>query len=196
MLPHHKEEVKRLLQSGDRLKAFQYARDAFQVSLYDAVRLVNTVDQEMNPGKKISIHSFSQDNTFPKIITYVLGALGTFFLAMAIFLLYSDQRSVQTFTKTKGVVVANLIAPDAEGPTYAPEVTYKWEGEEWTYRSGSYSNPPSFQIGEQVDLYVDPSNPSNVFIDSFSQRFVGITILGVLGVILLGALALANKLMS
>lgn len=196
MLPLQKEELKKLLQAGNRIEAVKYARDTFNVSLKDAVRLVNTVDQEMNPGKKIKIDSFTQDSGIPKIAFYVFGGLGILFMGIAVVLFYFDQRAVHTFTKTTGVVVANRLDQDADGSTYAPDVTFQWEGKELMYRSSTYSNPPSFQIGEQVDLYVNPSNPYDVVIDSFSQRFVVIIVFDVLGITFLGVLGLTNKFMK
>lgn len=197
MLPLQKEELKKLIRSGNRIEAVKYARETFNVSLQNAVRLVNSVDQELNPGKKINLNSFSQDGRITKIVSYVFGGLGALFLGISILLFYFDQRAINTYIKTSGIVVANRVDmdSDSEGYAYAPEVAFQWEGTEKIYQSSTYTNPPSIEVGASVNLYVNPNDPSDVIIDSFGQRFVAILVFGGLGAAFLGVLVLTNKFM-
>ena len=53
------------------------------------------------------------------------------------------------------------------------------------YRSNTCTNPPAFAVGEWVNLYYDPQNPSDARIDSFSQNWVGSLIVGGIGLVFL-----------
>jgi hypothetical protein len=186
LLQLHKEEIKQLLRAGERLKAVKFARETFNISLHDAVRLVNTVDQELNPEKKIDSNTFVQRGKVPFLATLVLVILGIIFMGVAIAMFYFDQKAINTFTKTTGEVIALANTSDGEGASYAPVVAFQWEGRELTFQSSTSSNPPGFQVGEEVELYVNPVNPYDVLINSFGQRFTGMLIFGFMGIVFLG----------
>jgi hypothetical protein len=192
----HKEEIKQLLRAGDRLKAVKLARETFHISLHDAVRLVNTVDQELNPGKNITIHAFVQRGKVPFLATILLVMLGIIFMGVAIAMFYFDQKAVNTFTKTPGKVIAMTNTGDAEGASFAPVVAFQWEGRELEFQSSTSSNPPGFQVGEAVELYVNPANPYDAVINSFGQRFTGMLIFGFMGMVFLGIPGLIKLLIK
>jgi hypothetical protein len=71
-----------------------------------------------------------------------------------------------------------------------PVISYNWEGRELTYAGNAYTNPPAFERGERVELYVNPNEPEDVWVNSFSERWLAMTIVGGIGVVFLGFLAL------
>lgn len=188
----HRAEIEKFIKQGKKMQAIKYARDAYNISLKDSVRLVNTVDQELNPDKKIDIDSFSQGGGMPKIFYYVFGIAGVGMILGASYLFYDEQSFATGSVKTIGEVIDYTRDEDASYPV----VRYNWEGEEFTYYSSTGSNPPPYEIGEQVELLIDPLNPNKAMINSFLDRFLGITILGGLGVLFVGILYIAHKAFS
>ena len=68
----------------------------------------------------------------------------------------------------------------------APVIEYEWHGKKWVYASTTYTSPPAFSVNEQVPVYVNRQKPDDVVVDTFSERYFGIFVLGVLGVFFVG----------
>jgi hypothetical protein len=188
----HKAEIVKHLKQVQKVQAIKYARAAFNISLKDSVRLVNTVDQELNPDKKIDLDSFSNVLRLPKIYYVIFGGLGALMMIGAGIMFMYDYNAASKSVKTRGIVIEFRYDEGAASPV----VSYEWNGAEYTYYSTTYSDPPSFQIGEEVELFVDPSDPTNAMINSFSERYLGIIILGGLGAMFLGILFLIDRTMG
>ncbi len=74
-----------------------------------------------------------------------------------------------------------------------PVISYLWEGKELTYVSNTYTNPPAFERGERVELFVNPSDPSDVWINSFVECYLAMTIVGGIGVVFLALFYYLSK---
>jgi hypothetical protein len=189
----HKQEIVKFLNAGQRLQAVKYAADNFKIALKDAIRLVNTVDQELHPDKKINLDSFSPRGMgLPKIFYIAFGGVGGLLLCIAAIMYYYDQHAMNSYRKTEGVVINFRYDEGAASPV----VRYNWEGTDMTYYSSTYSNPPSFDLNETVELYVNPTDPEEAVINSFSERFLGMLIVGGLGAFFLGFILLFHKVMG
>lgn len=126
----------------------------------------------------------------PRVFYLAFGGVGFLLLAIAALLFFFDQRAANLFTRIEGTVIQNQI----DGGTARPVVSYSWEGKDLTYVSNTSTNPPAFEPGERVDLFVNPNDPTDVSIDSFVERYLGMTIVGGIGVVFLGFLALFHYL--
>src|SRR5690606_17960462 len=104
-----KEEVRRLLLEDKKLKAIQYVGTTHKVSLRDAVRLVELVEQEVFPGVKPRRLS----SGLPSIFYWAFGGVGTLLVGIAAYLFYSDQQSIRHYVPVDGVVIENRV--DHEG---------------------------------------------------------------------------------
>jgi len=126
----------------------------------------------------------------PRIFYFAFGGVGTLLLSIAAIIFYFNQKANNQYTHIEGVVVRNQFINGMSRPI----ITYSWEGKELTYMSTTYTNPPAFERGEKVELFVNPSDPDDVYINSFSQRWLAMTIVGGIGVVFLGFLALFHYL--
>jgi len=237
-----KEEVKRLLASGQKLQAIQYLTDTFQISSQEANVLVEAVEREEeanvqeSPAFSVSSTALSGDlktqveqllraNKKMEAIKLVSartesglkaaldlveevekeinpnfkragGCVGggfklisIFFFAVSFLLLggagltyYYEEESIEKSDLTKGKVISLEPNNDNDGTeTYAPVVSYVWNGQERTYRSTMYSYPPAYEVGEEVELFVNREDPEKVYINSFADRWLMVTILGGIG---------------
>lgn len=80
---------------------------------------------------------------------------------------------LRTGVKTPGVVVELIEKRDSDGDsTYAPlvEVQSREYGT-FRFKSNMSSNPPSFSVGEKVEVIVDPKDIKRVVINSFGQKW-------------------------
>jgi hypothetical protein len=126
----------------------------------------------------------------PRIFYIAFGGVSVLLLSIAALIFYFDQKASNQYTHIEGVVARNQFINGAARPI----ITYSWEGKELTYMSNTYTNPPAFQRGEKVELFVNPNDPKDVYINSFSQRWLAMTIVGGIGIFFLGFLALFHYL--
>ena len=86
----------------------------------------------------------------------------------------------------KGKVVEMNSKSDSDGTTYYPVVRYQTqEGREITFESNYGSNPPSYGVGDQVDVLYDKADPKeNVMIDAGWWNWLLPGIFGGIGLLL------------
>jgi hypothetical protein len=65
-----------------------------------------------------------------------------------------------------GTVVRVDFDSDEDGDSYAPIVHYAVDGRSYEM-TGTYTNPPAYDVGDQVQLRYDQDDPSIARIDSF-----------------------------
>ncbi len=116
----------------------------------------------------------------PPIFYWTFGGVGLLLLGIAALLFSRDRQKMEHYAITSGVVIDNNYRG---GHTV---VEYEWMGEKRTYSSNTSSRPPAHESGERVELLVNPSNPSDVMINNFLERFLAIAILSGLGTVFLG----------
>ena len=75
---------------------------------------------------------------------------------------------------TPGTVVRLNEQSDAEGGccTYVPVVDFNVNDRVYTFEGDNASDPPAYQVGEQVNVRYDPTNPNTAQIDSFFERWI------------------------
>ena len=80
--------------------------------------------------------------------------------------------------------VINLLERESEDSiTYAPVIRYSdFDGENHEFVSNSSSNPPTYEIGESVEVLYLKSNPETAEIKSFFSLWGGATIMLIMGI--------------
>lgn len=75
---------------------------------------------------------------------------------------------------TPGTVVRLNEQSDAEGGccTYVPVIDFQVSGQVYTFEGDNASYPPAYEVGEEVQVRYDPSNPNTAQIDSFFERWI------------------------
>jgi hypothetical protein len=91
---------------------------------------------------------------------------------------------------TKGVVTSVSEVANEQDHTvnYAPTFTFKAEnGQGYSVTSSVASNPPSFEVGQEVKVRYIGGNPKSAEIDSFWQLWLVAVVCGGLGIFFAGA---------
>jgi len=71
--------------------------------------------------------------------------------------------------------------------TYAPVIRFTDKsGNSYSFTSSTSSNPPSYSIGESIEVLYNPVSPSDAKIKGFFSIWGGILILGILGIVFFG----------
>lgn len=75
---------------------------------------------------------------------------------------------------TPGTVVSLSEQNDAEGGccTYVPVIDFKVNDQVYTFEGDNASDPPAYDVGEQVNVRYDPTDPNTAQIDSFFERWI------------------------
>ena len=75
---------------------------------------------------------------------------------------------------TPGTVVRLSERSDAESGccTDVPVIDFDVNDQVYTFEGDNASYPPAYEVGEQVDVRYDPTNPNTAQIDSFFERWI------------------------
>lgn len=79
-----------------------------------------------------------------------------------------NQALAQNGESATGVVVALEESGDPEGGccVYTPLVEFSVSGQRYTFEGGVASDPPAYEVGEQVAVLYDPNDPETADIES------------------------------
>ena len=122
----------------------------------------------------------------PRVFYIAFGGVSILLLSISALLFYFDQRAANQFIKIEGTVIRNQFKDGMARPV----ISYSWEGKDLTYADNTYTNPPAFERGEKVELFVNPNDPSDVWVNSFISRYLAMIIVGGIGLVFLGFLTL------
>ncbi|MCW3058280.1 MAG: hypothetical protein JWQ02_101 [Capsulimonas sp.] len=119
--------------------------------------------------------------------------IGWFFVGLGLLLMIvggglalKRQQFLSHAQHTQGTVIAMLghTSTSSSGRTYAPTYTFHDQtGKQWTETSGSSSSPPSYHVGETVDVYYSPSNPADAEVNGFFSLWGASAIVGGIGLV-------------
>jgi len=100
-----------------------------------------------------------------------------FFAAFCLWGAYAAYTGWQLQTKgvtTPGIVVRLEEHSSGDGSccTYAPVVDFKVSDQAYSFEGDNASYPPAYEVGEQVNVRYDPTDPNTAQIDSYFERWV------------------------
>lgn len=186
-----KQEVRQLLIEGRKIEAIKYVRQQFNLDLQQSKTLVGHVEADIEPSefKQASRPMPARalkGGCVGKVIAGFFGFIGVFLLGIALLIYYIDALQIDRSELVIGKVISNPSQPTIE---------YEYQGEVYQYYSTVQSNPPSYEMGEEVEVYVDTDDPDNVIINTISERWIAIIILGIIGTVFSGVGLLVFRLM-
>lgn len=174
-----KTEITTLLQQGKKIEAIKMAKDSLGIRLRGAKIWVEDIEREMVPhGPYTGVR--------PRPGGILLGifiAIGLLFLGAAVYIYVNQSQSIQQSDRISGKVIS--MKQNNDGMS-APVIEYEWHGKKWVYSSTTYSSPPAFNVDEEVPVYVNRQDPDDITVDTFSERWLLIFILGVIGLFFTG----------
>ncbi len=75
---------------------------------------------------------------------------------------------------TTGIVVHLDEQSDAEGGccTYVPIIEFEAGGKTYSFSGDTASDPPAYEVSEEVSILYDPANPNTAQINKWSERWL------------------------
>jgi hypothetical protein len=206
LTPEQKQHATDLIEMGEKLQAVRYFKETLNISLEEAMTLTEKLEEEIE-GDASFAHFQSAHKTGSSSVN-VGRLVGTIFMFIGVILLgiavwiYSnnnqfEKRAERVMGKVSGYDNYESSNDDGGSTTmYTPIFEYSFNGKDYLKPGSVSSSSPDFEIGEPVEILVDPLNPEEILIESFSQKWLGIIILLVLGTIFTGVGYLVFRLMA
>jgi len=119
-----------------------------------------------------------------KLFVLVFGGIGAVLLAIAGLVFLREQSFLKTAEVATGTVTDfNLSSSsDGGGGTYCPVIDFTTHaGEAVKYYANMCSSPPSYDVGEQVEVLYDAQNIKNVQMKGFWSQYLAVIILSAIG---------------
>ena len=174
-----KEWITNLLESGDKLGAVRYIQETLSLSADDALTLAEKLEEQTLIGVTAKL----EEGPNPaRIVGVVFSILGFILLSLSFIFGYMDYKFASIAIPVTGKVSRIETRQPSNGtPMYAPVITYVIDGTARDYASPVSSSGISYQVGEEVELLIDPNDPSEVTLNSFFDRWFLVSLLGGLG---------------
>lgn len=173
-----KAEVTRLLQAGKKIEAVKYAKTDLRTGLKEALAFVEKVEKEINPDAvpaNLKVGGCLGGGF--RLVGWVFGSIGVLFMLVAGIIYYFQLKTIENSDQVTGVVVDF----QSGGSGSSPVIDYEWQGQKRQYHSTTSSNPPAYEMNEDVPIYVNRDNPADVIVDTFTDRWLLIAVFGGLG---------------
>jgi hypothetical protein len=110
-----------------------------------------------------------------RLVGYVFTGTSLVLLSIMLLLMVQDRQIARASWAVTGTVISQVY--DTEGAA-APVITYSLHGQPQSFQGPVWSSPPSFGIGEHVELLIHAQDPNTVLINSFAERYFWVILLG------------------
>jgi Protein of unknown function (DUF3592) len=116
---------------------------------------------------------------------FVIVGIGILLFGLAAYFFIEKTNQMANSHLITGIVVGFIVDDGA-----APIIDYEIEGVFYQYTSNVYASPPGYEINETVEIYVNNDDPNDIIINSFGNKWLAVTILGIFGsvMVLIGLL--------
>lgn len=166
--------IAQLIAKGEKIDAVKFAKERFQLNLKDAKQMVEGVRKQSRNTRKMW-HNDSPAHW----ILLIFGVLGAAFTAVTCGLFISQTRTLEK----SELITGRIVDMRSRGKGLkAPVIEYEWNGQRWLYASTAYSSLELYELNEEIPVYVNTEDPHVVIPDTFLDRWMGIGILGTIGV--------------
>lgn len=115
-------------------------------------------------------------NNNPKVVGTFFIVFSVIFIMIGIFVSLVPKMKSKKCTETVMAEVVDLLPVQSSSKsgrghhrtsiTYRPVFSYTYNGKDYRAESGTSSDPPAFQVGEEVELKIDPDNPKDFYAPS------------------------------
>lgn len=184
LTPQQRRALDQLIQQGKQIEAIKLLRDTHHLSLLDAKEHVERIASERHTGPLTQqTKKAARPIAVFSLVGKIFVAVGTILIGVAVLVFYLKHQSIAQREVSTGVVRG--LYPN-HGGAYAPLIAYSFRGQSLTYQSYVYTSPPEYHRGEKVTIYINPDDPSDILIDSFTDRWVDSLVIGCLGIFFFG----------
>jgi hypothetical protein len=121
----------------------------------------------------------------PGLFSVIFGLVGTGLLVGAALLAISTRSFIATAKPASGTVIEMIAVRDNDGSvTYKPVVEFTtMDGATHSFASNTSSNPPSYRVGEGVEVLYAPDDPNDARIRGFGSLWLAPIILAGIGTV-------------
>ena len=191
-----RQQIEQLMDAGDELAVVRYLQSTFNVSTDEAMLLAEKLkadyDRE-NPTPTITPQEMFErlkggrsGLNVGKMVGTIFLSIGLIVLAVDGFLIYRDYQFQKRAVPVTGTVVdydTHYSRDDDGGQTlmYATVYEYDFRGKHYTYTSSTSSSSPTGEVGERVEVLVDPDSPWEITVNTFWERWFIILVLTLFG---------------
>lgn len=115
-------------------------------------------------------------------ITWACFVIGLGLLACSYGFYHHSRNFLAICSRADGTIVENVSHSDSDNNlTYAPRFSFQTpDGTTHTLLSSSSSSPPSYSVGEHVQVLYMPDKPGDAILNSYSELWLGTTVFAVL----------------
>lgn len=194
LTPDQKTHASQLIASGRQLEAVRYLREVLGVSLEQGMALAEKLEAEeggaVTPlAQRVTTH-LKSGSSVAKLVGRIFMTVGLLMIGVAAYFVYSNRQFEQRARPVQGTVVdfQSYVSTNDNSSTtmYKPVFEYVFNGKTYTYVSTTSSSSPEFEVGEKVNILVNPQNPEDVLVDSFLEKWLISLILGIMGTFFTG----------
>jgi len=197
LTPEQKEHAIDLIEMGEKLEAVRYFQEVLNIDAEQALLLAEKLEQEVEASP--AMQELSQKHEEMKrsgahvgrLVGLIFMSIGMVMLVVVFYLLYTHQQFEKNALTVKGTVVEfqsyeSRNKNSSSTTMYTPVFEYEFKGKKYTYVSTSSSNIKEYEVGESLDILVDPENPSEVLVNSFMEKWFLPILLGFMGALFTG----------
>lgn len=174
----YKDQISGLLESGDKLGAVRFAQKNLGLDADQALTLA-----EQLQAQAISIKPPPPAINPVRLVGIIFTVVGFGLLSAAFVIGFQDYRFAQTAMPVTGKVLRIDSRLSDNTTMYMPVIGFSFAGREREYVSNVSSSSPVYSVGDNVELLINPRDPSEVVINSFLDRWFVVSLLGSMGLI-------------
>lgn len=207
LTPEQKEHAIHLIEMGEKLEAVRYLQNLLSLNAEQALALTEKLEAEVEDGPDLKEEFLKKSQEMQRsgiklsrIVGGIFMGIGIILLAVALYLVYSHQQFEKKAIVVTGKVVdyQSYISTDDNSSTtmYRPVFEYEYKGKTYTHESSGSSSSKGFEIGDPVDIFIDPDNPDDVLVNSFMEKWFLPLLLGIMGTVFTGMGYLAIRILG
>ena len=206
MTPKQKDQTLYLIRKGRNAEAVSYLQRELLIDSDQAQLLADKLQEDGGDRElRDKLHELrekradrSRDKP-PQLVGTSFMVIGIILLSIAGYITYSNYQFAKHAIPTKGRVAGfdSYESSDDDGGSttmYSPVYEYTFNGARYTHPSSTGSSSIDYELDQEVEILVDPDNPSKVLVESFMEQWLAVSILTFLGLMFTGLGYMAYKL--
>jgi len=203
-----KDHAIQLVEMGDTLEAVRYLQETLQITADQALALTEKLKEEVDASPLLDEFKAMEEQLRQKpginigrIVGLIFMSVGGILLSVVVYFVISNYQFEQRAVPVMGKIIdyeSYLSKNDNGGSTtmYTPIFQYTFNGKEYTYKSSTSSSSRGYEIGESVEVLVDPDEPLSVLIHSFWDEWFLSILLGIMGTMFAGMGYMAYRVLG
>ena len=119
------------------------------------------------------------------LLSLVPVGVGLLLFGIAVFIYIRTRTFINTAQEVKGTVVQMVYRTSSKGGgSYAPVYQFRTiNGQTITVQDSLSSNPPQFQVGQEIDILYNPEDPQKSYINKWMNLYFLPALLGGMGLL-------------